>query len=367
VDASGLVGVRLRGLEGSAVYGLRAWARSDGVELRGSTVVGSCVDGTPDCPRIPQASSAFRVEAEGGVPIGNAHQVRGGISAGGDFISGSEAGRHRRAIASASIAGDIAIGIVSLHPAVRFDAVGRQLGASPGIAAAARPFQSGALAPVEVRAGAGLSFRAPTFSELFLRQGGLAPNPDLTPEHAFSLDAGVGWRTRPVTLLAGAFWSRYRDLIVYEQFPPLAVKPFNVGAARIAGLELQAVAGLPYGFTAEAAYSFLAAENLRPGRLEGHSLSYRPPHRLFVRVAHRSERTEAYAETNFTASMPRNQFDTAFLPAQLLVNAGAGARIAGPVWLDVEAKNLLDDRRLQDLFQYPLPGLSLAAIVRVRL
>ena len=133
------------------------------------------------------------------------------------------------------------------------------------------------------------------------------------------------------------------------------------------GRELQVIAALPLGLTAEAAYSFLSAENLRPGRSEGHSLSYRPPHRLFVRVAHRSDRTEAYAETNFTASMPRNQFDTAFLPAQLLVNAGAGARIGGPVWFDVEVKNLLDDRRLQDLFQYPLPGLSLAAMVRARL
>ena len=43
---------------------------------------------------------------------------------------------------------------------------------------------------------------------------------------------------------------------------PLAVKPFNVGAARIAGIELQAVAALPYDLTAEASYSFLAAENL---------------------------------------------------------------------------------------------------------
>jgi iron complex outermembrane receptor protein len=367
VDASGLIGLRLRGVGGSAVYGLRAWGRSDGVELRGSSLVGSCVDGSPDCPRIPQTSSALRLEAEGGVPLGTAHWVRAGVSAGGDFISGNEQGRRRRAIVSATLADDIAIGIASLHPALRFDAVGSHLGASPGIAASARPFRSGALAPVELRAGAGLSFRAPTFSELFLRQGGIAPNPDLTPEHAFSLDAGLGWRTRPLTLLAGAFWSRYRDLIVYEQFPPLAVKPFNVGAARIAGIELQAVAALPYDFTAEAAYSFLAAENLRPGRLEGHTLSYRPPHRLFVRIARRTDRTEAYAETNFTASMPRNQFDTAFLPGQLLVNAGAGARIAGPVWLDLEAKNLLDDRRLQDLFQYPLPGLSLAAIARVRL
>ncbi|TMB35227.1 MAG: TonB-dependent receptor [Deltaproteobacteria bacterium] len=367
LDASGLAGVRLKGVEGSAVYAMRAWGRSDGVELRGASALGSCTDGTADCPRIPQSSSALRLEAEGGVPVGSAHWLRSGIAAGGDFISGTESGRRRRAIVSASLADDIEIGIVSLHPAVRFDAVGKQLGASPAIAASASPFTNGALAPLELRAGAGLSFRSPTFSELYLRQGGLAPNPDLTPEHAFSFDAGLGWRARALTVRAGAFWSRYRDLIVYEQFPPLAVKPFNVGAARIAGIELQAVAALPYGFTAEAAYSFLSAENLRPGRLEGHTLSYRPPHRLFVRAAHRGDRTEAYAEANFTASMPRNQFDTAFLPSQLLINAGAGARLAGPVWLDVEAKNLLDDRRLQDLFQYPLPGLSLAAIVRVRL
>jgi len=367
VDASGLAGLRLRGVEGHAVYTLRAWGRSDGVELRGSSATGSCADGTPDCPRIPQTSSALRVEAEGGVPVGSAHWLRSAIAAGGDFISGSESGRHRRAIVSAQIADDVTVGVLSLHPAVRVDAVGKEAGASPALAASARPFQHGALAPLEVRAGAGLSFRAPTFSELYLRQGGLAPNPDLAPEHAFSFDAGLGWRTRALTVRAGAFWSRYRDLVVYEQFPPLAVKPFNVGAARIAGVELQAVAALPFGFTAEAAYSYLSAENLRPGRLEGHTLSYRPPHRLFVRAAHRSGRTEAYAEANFTAEMPRNQFDTAFLPSQLLVNAGAGARIAGPVWLDVEAKNLLDDRRLQDLFQYPLPGLSLAAIVRVRL
>jgi iron complex outermembrane receptor protein len=368
LDSSGLLGLRLRGLEGSGVYALRAWARTDGIELRGTNAFGSCADGTPDCPRIPQRSSAARVEAEGGLPLdGSAHWLRGSISLGGDLLSGTSVGTHRRAVASASLADDFTLGVFSVHPAVRLDAVGDDVGASPGISAAVRPFSTGPLAPFEVRAGTGLSFRAPTFSELYLREGGLAPNPDLAPEHAFSVDTGLGWRTKALTVLASAFYSRYRDLIVYEQFPPESVKPFNVGAAGIGGFELQAVAALPFGFTAEAAYSYLAAENLRPGRLEGHSLSYRPPHRLFARLAHRTGRTEAYAETNFTSGMPRNQFDTAFLPSQMLVNAGAGARIAGPVWFDVEAKNLLDDRTLQDLFQYPLPGLSLAAIVRVRL
>jgi hypothetical protein len=49
------------------------------------------------------------------------------------------------------------------------------------------------------------------------------------------------------------------------------------------------------------------------------------------------------------------------------LNAGAGVRAVGPVWLDVEAKNLLGDETLEDVFQYPLPGFSIAVIARARL
>ena len=65
--------------------------------------------------------------------------------------------------------------------------------------------------------------------------------------------------------------------------------------------------------------------------------------------------------------MPRDQYGSAFLPAQLVINTGAGARIAGSLWLDVEVKNLLADETLEDVFQYPLPGLSIAVIARARL
>ena len=37
------------------------------------------------------------------------------------------------------------------------------------------------------------------------------------------------------------------------------------------------------------------------------------------------------------------------------------------VWLDVEARNLLADETLEDVFQYPLPGFSIALIARARL
>ncbi len=251
---------------------------------------------------------------------------------------------------------------LSFHPAIRLDKVGNTSGASPGLAAL---WKRGHF---ELRAGWGLSFRAPTFSELYLTSGGVAGNPNLLPERAWSVDAGAAWRAGSLTLSAGVFWSHYRDLVVYELHPSAnAVTPLNIGVAHIAGLELQAIVPLPAGFLAEAAYSWLDAINERPGAQQSEQLAYRPPHRLFLRLARRGERLEGYAETSFTSRMPRNQYGSAFLSSQLLINAGFGARIAGPLWLDVEGKNLLADETLEDVFQYPLPGRSIAVIARARL
>src|SRR5262249_13915712 len=165
------------------------------------------------------------------------------------------------------------------------------------------------------------------------------------------IDAGAEWRAGGITLSANGFWSSYRDLILYQLFPPAQVKPFNVGEARIAGLELQGIVPLPARFLTTVSYSFLAAVN----RADGHKLAYRAPHRLLARLSRRGDRLEGYGEAIYTSAIPRNAFDTAYIGPQLLLNAGIGVRAVGPLWLDVEARNLLDDRTYEDLFQYPLP------------
>jgi outer membrane cobalamin receptor len=360
-DQGGLAGARLRGVAGDATWSARAWGRLSRVDLRGVQPGGDCEDGTPDCPRLDQYSSAAQAELEGGLPL-RRQWLKATLSVGEEWIRGDATGPHQRALLSAALSDDIEIGGgVSLHPALRLDRIGNNPGASPGLAAL---WQKGAL---ELRAGWGLSYRPPTFSELYLQQGGITSNPDLRPERAWSVDAGAAWRTGALTLSAGVFWSRYRDLILYQLFAPLRAKPFNIGRARIAGLELQAVVPLPSGFLAEASYSYLDAVNLSGCDTGGDRLSYRPPHRLFVRLARRGDRLEGYAEASYASPMPRNQCDTVSVPRQLLFNAGAGARVFGPLWLDLEAKNLLDDRTLEDLFQYPLPGFSIALIARARL
>jgi len=356
-----LAGLGVRGgSDDGLAWSARASGRLDGIEARGIQTYGDCEDGTPDCPRLHQTSSSARGEGELVVPAGS-HRVRLLLSGGGEWVRGGETGAHRREVLAVAARDDMVLPLgFSLHPALRLDKVGNDAGVSPALAAQWRP---GPGHPLQLRAAWGLSFRAPTFSELYLERGGVAPNPDLQPEHAWSIDAGAEWRMALLTLSGSVFWSSYRDLILYQLFPPGRVKPLNVGQARIAGLELQVVVPFPGRVFGEVSYSFLDAVNRR----DGHSLPYRAPHRVFARLAHRGDRVEGYGEMSFTSALPRNAFDTAFVGSALLVNAGAGVRALGPVWLDVEVKNLLDDRTLEDVFQYPLPGLSIAMIARARL
>lgn len=365
LDQDGLAGARVHGLAGDLSWSARVFGRVDRLELRGVQAFGDCQDGAPGCPRSDQRYATSRAEGELGAPLGKEQWLTAALSGGGEWVQGTETGPHRRALASLKLSDDLQLpGSLSLHPALRVEAVGGDIGASPALTAAWSPAPR---SPFQLRAGWGLSFRPPTFSELFLRSGGIAPNPDLRPERAWSVDAGAAYRTQRLQLSAGVFVSDYSQLILYELRPSAnQVKPFNIGAAHISGLELQAVLTLPLGFTAEGSYSYLRAINGHLGAQNGQDLPYRPPHRLFLRLARRGDRLEGYAESSFTSAMPRNEFNV-LLAAQLVFNAGLGVRAAGPLWIDLEVKNLMDDQTLEDLFQYPLPGRSIAVIARARL
>jgi vitamin B12 transporter len=365
LDESGLAGARVRGSAGNLQWAVRAWARLDRLELRGVTLFGDCQDGASGCTRQDQRSTGARGAGELAAPLGGDQWLRLAVEGGAEWVHGTSSGSHERSVGSLTLADDVQLtSQLALHPALRLDRIGTDTGLSPALTAAFHPQAKG---PLELRAGFGLSFRPPTFSELYLSQNGITSNSALLPERAWSIDAGASYRTGRLLLSAGVFYSHYEDLILYEQSSPAAVKPFNIGLAHIAGVELEAAVQLPQGFAVELAYSFLDAINGAAGDANGHHLAYRPPHRLFTRLARRGDRLEGYAELAFTSAMTRNDFDTATQESQLTLGAGLGARIAGPVWLDVEVKNLLDDQTQEDLFQYPLPGLSIAVIARARL
>jgi len=257
-------------------------------------------------------------------------------------------------------------GRLRLAPAVRLDRVGPFSGLSWKAGASLR-----VAGPVVARASAGRSFRAPTFAELYLRQGLVDPNPDLVPEEGMGADVSLGY-DGPLGLAAlGAHATRYRDLVIYEAAGPDGrLRPRNVGEAFLAGLEAElatAPARRLLGLAGAFSYTFLATENLRaPPQEIGKELPRRPRHRLYARAEVSPGPLDAHLEAHFVGRQWEDARNVNAIEAALAWNAGAALRAgrSGAVRLSVEVRNLLDDRTLQDPYGNPLPGRMVMVTLR---
>lgn len=137
---------------------------------------------------------------------------------------------------------------------------------------------------LEARASAGLSYRAPSFDELFWPPRGTASgNPDLRAERGRDADAGLALHGLPGEgrVSVDAFVRDVDDLIQWMPGAGGIWRPHNVGRVRIAGAETEADARLPaiLGIVPRVtgAAAFLDARD-RTGRpnVDGKELVYRP-------------------------------------------------------------------------------------------
>jgi outer membrane receptor protein involved in Fe transport len=247
------------------------------------------------------------------------------------------------------------------------DAVGPYVGVSAKLGASAR-----VTGPWSVQASAGRSFRPPSFSELYLVQGPFEPNPDLRPEVAWSVDGAVVYDGPLGRASAGGYGAIYDDLIVYEPgLVPGSFKPQNSLRSSAAGVELDlltAAAREVWGLQGQLSYTFLATEVLRgvPGVL-GKELPQRPRNRAFARVSIDPGVAGAHLEAQYVGLQYLDSRNIHSVPASLVVNAGAFARITRnpEIRIGAEVKNLLDDMTLQDGYGYPLPSRTLLVTFRV--
>jgi iron complex outermembrane receptor protein len=289
-------------------------------------------------------------------------------SAGGERISSSGVGIHSRAILSASLSEelDLAGGALRISPALRVDRTGPFGGLSGKLGAGLRLW-----GPLSLRASLGRTFRAPSFVELFLQQGVLEPNPDLQPETAWSGDAALVLAGTLGQASAGTFVSLYRDLIVYQAAAFRRVKPQNADRALVRGIELEA-ASTPQpqllGASLTLAYTYMATEALRGSEdVLGKDLPRKPRHRLYGRLGFERGPVQAHLEAQWVASQWQDEQNLQPIPQATVVGAGAGLRVwrDPEVALSAELKNLLDDRKLQDGFDDPLPGRMVLFTLRI--
>jgi iron complex outermembrane receptor protein len=254
---------------------------------------------------------------------------------------------------------------VRLAPAVRaersgrFDALSAQLGGTLVIAG-----------PLSLRANAGRSVRIPNFTELYLQQGLIEPNPSLQPEVGVGGDAGLVAEGALGRASAGAFATLYSDVIVYQPAPFRRLTPMNVDRALARGVEVEAAtAPAPrlLGLAVTGAYTFIVTETLRGSDgVLGKDLPLRPRHRVYCRAEIGGAPAEAHAEMHWTSHQWLDLQNTRPIPAVVTVSAGGSVRLlrSPAVRVHLELRNLLDDLSHQDGFGNPLPGRTVLVTLR---
>ncbi len=128
--------------------------------------------------------------------------VSAAIEAGGERLVADGIGDHTRPTYALVLAGELTAlgGRARIGPGVRLERAGDEQGLSAKLGGAV-PLGG----PLSLRASAGRTYRVPSFSELYLQQGILAPNPLLRPETGTGADGALVLDGALGTASVGAF------------------------------------------------------------------------------------------------------------------------------------------------------------------
>jgi vitamin B12 transporter len=243
--------------------------------------------------------------------------------------------------------------IVTLVAAARYDHTSDLGGQwSPKGGLRLRPVE-----PLTLKGNIGRSFRAPNFSELYFNEGLVIGNPDLKPETARHLDAGLQLDFPPWVFFEGAYFqTRTRDLIEYVLTNGFRYKPFNIGRARLEGMELSLRATPVAWLTASGAYTLTyAIDETDDAIRRGRQIPGRPRQVGYGRLEGHAGIVGPFVEFNHVGENYLTAAGTKTLAARDLWNAGAIFSVAPGSRLGFEMKNLTDETAV-DVRGFPLPG-----------
>ena len=225
-------------------------------------------------------------------------------------------------------------------------------------------------------ANAGRYVRVPTLGEVYGVDGTVHGNPNLEPESGFTVDAGIRARSPRLGAFDGAFVDAFafarwaQGLIAYERAGQGYVVPYNVGSARVLGVEVLAGVGFFRFLRAEVAGTWLDPRDTSAGRTTVNDvLPYRSRFiaspRLRAEWARRSRGGVSAAGAGLGALYQSSRYvDPAGLgviDAQTTVDVDAYVSFFdGLLTVRGRVADLFDARRT-DIIGYPLPGRSVYA------
>ena len=346
----GAVNLRLAGAwDGGTRLDARVYARRDRLVLSG---------GAWSSPA--QVQRVGGVEVEGRMRVGTRQTVSALVGLGGESVNAVETNAASGGEPTWLRASVMAMDEVwlwderlLLAPSVRLERAGPYTLWSPKLGATVALPEG-----LELRANAGRAHRAPSFLELYVRQGTLLPNANLRPERALYADAALVHRSDVSFVSVGGYASLYEDLISYEAYPPGAARPYNFAKARVVGVEAEGE-WRPHPFVSGAfSYTLTVSDDLqRDGRFYLRELPYRPRHKVSARVLGGPRWLTGRVELAAQSAHALTRDGALVLPGRAFVHTGLSSTFGTRPELTVaaEVRNLLD-ARAEDFVGYPLPG-----------
>ena len=226
------------------------------------------------------------------------------------------------------------------------------------------------------RAGGAKEERMPTFLELFGERGSVIGNSNLKPEKSESSEGGFSLVAdrQPMSgeFSITLFRKNIRDMILFVPNSQFSLRPENVDAARITGVEASAKMFIMKRLRLYATYTYQRAINMSDvSYLKGKYLPLRPLHDLHSGLSIYAGKWEMGAEADFTGAVFRDRTNEylSYQAGRWVYNAyltfaplGRGER---ELIFGLEMKNVLD-QRMEDVIGYPLPGRTLYGTINYK-
>ena len=214
-----------------------------------------------------------------------------------------------------------------------------------------------AAANTKLKANAGYGVKEPTLLQSFSPSPSFLGNPDLKPERATTVDAGVEQRLFHQRLKIDAVWfdGRFRNIISTRttSFSPFQAQYFNIGLTKAHGAELAAEAAPVDAFRVRGSYTLLVsriAQSTAPTNPVfgvGAWAFRRPRHSGFVEGIWTFEKISADLLGTFIGRRVDSDFASLVPPiventSYATWDAGVRYRVSTPLTLHVRVENLAD-------------------------
>ena len=197
------------------------------------------------------------------------------------------------------------------------------------------------------RAGAGRTFRAPSFDEL---APSLSGNPSLLPESAWQYDAGLEYALAPgLTLTLAGYYTDATNLIVSS--PPLFV-PLNVGHAIVSGASIEVLGRLADRWFVRANFTDQRARDTTTGL----DVIYIPRLQLNFELSYQwAPGSAVTAVVSYVGDRFADPQNTQLVPSYWLMGINATWAFGGGFTLQAGVNNLFDVQ-YQETLNFPEPG-----------